>query len=48
MFQIAGTLRTSDEMGTSPCGVGTTKSVIPCSRGVTPVAIVVQITGDEL
>ena len=48
MFQSAGTLRTAEETGTSPRGVGTTKSVMPCTSGVTPVAIVVQMTGEEL
>ncbi len=48
MFHRAGTLRTAEEMGTSPWGVATTKSVMPWTWGVTPVATVVQITGEEL
>ena len=45
MFQSAGTRRTADETGTMPFPPPTTKSVTPCSGGVRPVAIVVQITG---
>ncbi len=48
MFQRAGTRRTVEEIGTSPRGVATTKSVMPWASGVTPVAIVVQMTGEEL
>ena len=48
MFHNAGTLRTAEEIGTSPFGVATTKSVIPWTSGVTPVAMVVQMTGEEL
>ena len=47
MFHSAGTRRCEDETGTIPCVVFATKSMIPCSSGVRPVAIVVQITGDE-
>ncbi|HUP22487.1 MAG TPA: hypothetical protein VNB06_06055, partial [Thermoanaerobaculia bacterium] len=48
MFQRAGTRRTAELTGTSPRGVGTTKSVMPCRSGDTPVAMVVQMTGDLL
>src|SRR5579864_2751230 len=48
MVHSAGTRRTADETGTSPWSLGTTKSVMPCSAGVTPVAMVVQITGEAL
>jgi hypothetical protein len=47
MFHSAGTLRKVEATGTSPVGVATTKSSMPCWRAFMPVAIVVQITGER-
>ena len=46
MFHSAGTRRTVEETGTSPLGEGTTKSVMPCTAGGLPVAMLVQMTGE--
>ncbi len=46
MFQIAGTFLTLEETGTSPSVVGTTKLVMPWRAGRTPVAMLVQMTGE--
>jgi hypothetical protein len=47
MFQIAGTRRMAEETGTSPWAVASTNPVMPCTGGRTPVATVLQITGDD-
>ncbi len=50
MFQIAGTLRLRPVIG-AICPVSgslSTKSSTPCSPGETPVAMVVQISGDNI
>jgi hypothetical protein len=36
-----------EETGTSPRSVASTKPLIPCTDGSTPVATVLQITGDD-
>ncbi len=46
MFQSAGTLRTREDTGTSPSGVGIANPVMPWTSGTTPVATVVQMTGE--
>jgi hypothetical protein len=46
MFHRAGTRRSEEETGCSPFSVGTKNSLMPWTSGGTPVATVVQITGE--